>query len=267
MKRRLLWWLAFVLLWGVLPACGGGQAGPRAQGPPQNQSPDPPAAQPAAKPNQSGLPPFVLGPGDVVNIAVWRFDDLKRTVQIDPSGNITFPFVGQVQAAGLSQEQLAKHLEKRLAEHYVNPRVDVALSNVRSASVNVLGEVKAPTSLVLDKRMLLSEAIAKAGGLNNDADEERILIFRREGEAYRAQVASLRLKDRGDGQTLVPLTFLANEDIVYVPPAVMVDVTRFFSQVLGVLDPFTGVGRSVIIGDQVYKVFRNKSDTGVVVQP
>lgn len=269
MKRLTLLWAACALLWLLLPGCAGGPDGAQPQSQTAAQAAAQPSGQPAApaKPAEPAPPPFLLGPGDTVNVTVWRVDDLKRSLQIDPAGYIHFPFAGQVLAAGLTQEQLARRLEKGLAGYYVNPRVDIALSNVRSGSVHVLGEVKSPTSITLDKRVLLTEAIARAGGLNNDADDERILIFRREGEAYRAQVASLRLKDKGDGQTLLPLTLLANEDIVYVPPMQIVDVTRFFSQIVGVLDPFTSVGRNIIIGDQVYKVFRSKSDAGVVVQP
>lgn len=256
--------LALCLSCGLLGACAGGQGG--------GQDASTALAQPEAAPAPAKTAPppnneFLLGSGDTINIAVWRFDDLKRTLQIDPGGNIVFPLVGQVRAAGLTQDQLRQVLEQRLAQYYKDPVVDVSLSTLRSASVHVLGEVKTPGSIVLDKRMLIIEAISRSGGLSLEADPERVLLFRRDGDVARAHVVSVSLKNIPEGASDYRLVHLASDDIIYVPPSNLVDAYRFLNELVTVLEPFVSLGRGVFIGNQVYQIFKGKDNTAVSVSP
>lgn len=254
---------SILLLMGLvlLAACAGDPPG--AQPYPSPAATDGGASQ--ASPAKPAPAPYILGPGDSINVAVWRFDDLKRTVIVDPSGNIQFPHAGEVRAAGLTPVQLKAELEKRLADYYVSPQVDISVALLRSQVVHVLGEVKTPSTLTMEKRTLAVEAIARAGGYTTEANEDAVLLIRDaepEPQVYMLQL-NLRSpqgsKDRG--------VSLANNDIIYVPPAKIVDFTRFLTQVVSIVDPFVSVGRAVMVGDQVYKVYRGSSSSSVLVSP
>ena len=66
---------------------------------------------------------FILGSGDQITLNVWRHEDLKRTVQIDPSGNIYVPLVGEVEASGLTISQLREKIASGLSKYLVDPHV------------------------------------------------------------------------------------------------------------------------------------------------
>lgn len=254
MLRRLTL-TALLLALALLASCGGQSAKTDPQ-----PSPLPTASQP-------GVPVYVLGAGDSLTISVWKFDDLKRTVQVDPAGNILFPHAGQVQAAGLTPDQLRQELTAKLSKYYVDPVLDVSLTNLRSAAVHVLGEVKNPGTITLDKRMLAQEAIARAGGFTNYADEDKVVLVRSEKDAARVYVLSLSLRGLEEGISDYRLALLANNDILYIPPDKITDAARFLQKLESVIIPFITAGRGVIIGDQVYKVFRGKEAAGIVVSP
>jgi polysaccharide export outer membrane protein len=258
--------LALCLSCVLLSACGGAKSGTQDSSQALAQ-PGSASGATAGKAAPANANDFLLGSGDTINIAVWRFDDLKRTIQIDPGGNIVFPLAGQVHAAGLTQDQLRQVLEQRLTQYYKDPVVDVSLATLRSASVHVLGEVKSPGSIILDKRMLIIEAISRSGGFTLEADAERVLLFRRDGDVTRAHVVSVSLKNIPEGATDYRMIQLSGDDIIYVPPSNLTDVYRFLNELVKVLDPFTSVGRSIFIGNQVYQIFRGQGNAAVSVSP
>ncbi len=253
----MLWRLkiaVLVLTLALLASCGGQSA--------KTASPPPP---PAA--NAPGTPVYVLGAGDSLTISVWKFDDLKRTVQVDPSGDIIFPLAGRVQAAGMTPDQLRQDLTAKLSKYYVDPVVDVSITSLRSAAVHVLGEVKSPGTFTLDKQMLAQEAIAKAGGFATSADENKVILVRSDREAARVYVLSLSLQGLEEGASDYRLVLLSNNDILYVPPDKITDTARFLQKLEAVITPFITLGRGIIIGDQVYKVFHATGSAGIVVAP
>src|SRR5438034_7112565 len=94
--------------------------------------------------NRSGANEFLLGPEDVLEIVVWRNQDLSRQVVIRPDGMISMPLIGDVHAAGVTADQLSQRLAKRLLEFKENPAVSVSVKEVNSYNVFVLGEVTRP---------------------------------------------------------------------------------------------------------------------------
>ena len=87
---------------------------------------------------------FVLGVGDEVTINVWRHDDLKRSVTIDPQGNIYLPMVGEIMASGMTISDLRQAITIRLSKYIKNPTVDINASVIQSQKYYMLGEVKTP---------------------------------------------------------------------------------------------------------------------------
>ena len=102
------------------------------------------AIQPSSeeKTKEIKLTEFILGPGDIVEITVYRHDDLKKTVQVDTSGKITYPLVGDIQAGGFSIFQLRDKIRDGLSEYIKDPQVSISVTAVQSQKVYVLGEVK-----------------------------------------------------------------------------------------------------------------------------
>ena len=78
------------------------------------------------------LTEFILGPGDIVEITVYRHDDLKKTVQVDTSGKITYPLVGDIQAGGFSIFQLRDKIRDGLSEYIKDPQVSISVTSVQS---------------------------------------------------------------------------------------------------------------------------------------
>jgi polysaccharide biosynthesis/export protein len=119
---------------------------------------------------------FILGAGDKVEIIVYRHDDLKRTIQIDTSGKITYPLVGEIQAGGSSIFQLRDKIRDGLSKYIINPDVSVGVITVLSHKVVVLGEVKKPGSFSLDTPLTAAEAVSKAGGFTTNAKQKMFFL-------------------------------------------------------------------------------------------
>lgn len=120
---------------------------------------------------------YVLGPEDELSLTVWDHPDLSRKIRVNLEGKISFPLIGEVMAAGLSPIQLENELKSLLAKDYIiNPQVSVQITEYRSQKVSIIGEVNSPGSYPLTKRTSLVEAIAMAGGVKPEADQEIMIV-------------------------------------------------------------------------------------------
>lgn len=131
-----------------------------------------------AKGDEGVLIPFVLGPGDVLQLAVWGFDDLSATATVRSDGMATFPWVGDVKVAGLTPEQTRAALQNALAAYVKNPQVYLAVVLPAKVRVHVLGEVRTPGAVDLERGARLADAISQAGGLTKEANAGRVKITR-----------------------------------------------------------------------------------------
>jgi polysaccharide export outer membrane protein len=136
--------------------------------------PPPSTADAAGQPQ-----PFAIGPYDKLSIDVFGVDALQRDVQVDGGGNINFPLVGAVQAAGKTPEELSQAIEQQLRGRFVrNPQVTVNLQDPVSHVVTIDGQVLKPGSYPALAGMTLMRAVAAAGGLGEYADDEDVVIIR-----------------------------------------------------------------------------------------
>jgi polysaccharide biosynthesis/export protein len=122
---------------------------------------------------------FLLGPEDVLEVVVWRTQDLSRTVVIRPDGMISMPIIGDVQAAGLTSDQLAERITKRLKDFKENPSVSVSVKEVNSYTVFLLGEVARPGRYQLKSYTTILQAISLAGGFTPFASKNKLQVIRR----------------------------------------------------------------------------------------
>ena len=121
---------------------------------------------------------YPVGPGDVVEISVPAIEELRvNVVRISGDGTFSLPFIGKIQAAGLTEDELRQHVLDRLREYMHNPRATVFVREYRSRQVAVLGAVVKPGlySLTSGADTLL-DTIAQAGGIAAGADPKIYLI-------------------------------------------------------------------------------------------
>lgn len=137
--------------------------------------PAPAAALGASRPLPSE---YVIGPGDILAIQVWKNETLSRMVPVRPDGKISMPLLHDIQASGLTAMQLRDKIAAALAEFLPNPEVAVSVNDVRSLRVSVLGEVQRPGVLELRGTTTILEAIAMAGGFRDFASPSKITVLR-----------------------------------------------------------------------------------------
>jgi len=121
---------------------------------------------------------YLIGPGDVLDIAVWKNEDLTRRVVVRPDGKISFPLIGEVTANDTSVSALTEELKTRLARYVPDVILSVVVAQVNSLQVYVIGKVNGPGRFVLSSNVTVLQALAMAGGLNPFAKSGRIKIFR-----------------------------------------------------------------------------------------
>lgn len=151
----------------------------------QAQKPQAPAGNgtPAGAAATAGVTPpadYVIGPDDVLGIVFWREKDLSGDVTVRPDGKITLPLLNDVQAAGLTPEQLREVLNKAAEAHIKVPEVTVVVKAINSRKVYIMGQVAKPGPYPLLGPTTVMQMIATAGGLHEFADADNITILRTE---------------------------------------------------------------------------------------
>lgn len=121
---------------------------------------------------------FLLGPEDVLEVTVWRNQDLSRTVVVRPDGKISLPLIGDIQASGLNASQVAAKIAVRLTEFKENPNVSVSLKEVNSYFIYVLGEVLKPGKYPLKSYATVLQGVSMAGGFTPYASKNRMQVIR-----------------------------------------------------------------------------------------
>jgi polysaccharide export outer membrane protein len=164
---------------------------------------------------------YVIGPGDTLNIFVWREPDFSTTLPVRPDGRISTPLVEDMVAVGKTPSQLARDVEQVLAEFLRNPQVTVMVEDfvgTFKSQVRVLGEVASPGSYPYRDGMTLLDALTEAGGLTEFAAGRRGLLRRSvDGKQEELRVRIDRLMKEGDldqNRSLLP------GDVIVVPEAV-----------------------------------------------
>lgn len=122
---------------------------------------------------------YVIGPGDVLEISVWKNEDLSRIVVVLPDGTITFPLLGRFVAGGKTVDQLQREMEKQVSRYVPEPELTIIIQQVNSMVVYVIGKVNRPGHFPLKRNIDVLQALSMAGGLNVFADQTDIRIFRK----------------------------------------------------------------------------------------
>lgn len=121
---------------------------------------------------------YQIGPGDLLEVSVWKNEQVSRKVLVRPDGQISLPLLNDVQAAGSTPMELRERLAKLLVEFIPSPEVSVIVEAVASAGVSVIGEVKEPGRFPLQGRLTVLDAIALAKGFTEFASRGDVTILR-----------------------------------------------------------------------------------------
>ena len=185
------------------------------------QAPTPTPAAPSAPVADAGGPrpvpaaassDYVIGPGDSLEISVWKEPNVSGTLPVRPDGMISLPLVGDIQASGLTPALLTASITDHLKKSIIDPLVTVTVLGVKSKNVFLIGEIGKPGELPLTPGLTPLQAIASAGGLTQFANGKRIYILR--GTAAKQQKIPFDYKKAIRDGNLQGVTLLPGDTIV-----------------------------------------------------
>ena len=163
---------------------------------------------------------YIIGPGDSLEVFVWRNPELSVTVPVRPDGKISTPLVEDMVAVGKTPPQLARDMEKVLSEYVRAPKVNIIVTTAASAFslVKVVGQVQHPSALPYREGMRVLDAILAVGGLTQFASGNRARIVRVEnGKETIIHVKVADLVNSGDVKQNAPLK---PGDVLVVPQSI-----------------------------------------------
>ena len=168
---------------------------------------------------------YRVGGYDVLSLTVYEENDLSRgAVRISADGYITFPLIGRLKVANLTTGEIEKLISRRLAEedYLLDAHVSVMVTQFMSKRFLVLGTVGSPGSYPLQGQERVLEAISKAAGVHSEKAGKKAMIIRTEnpGEAQKKRIViTIDLQSLLKGEDQISNLRLANEDVIYIPPA------------------------------------------------
>ena len=132
-----------------------------------------------ANADNSSRSSYLIGPGDILSISVWKEEGMELEVLVRPDGEITFPLAGEINAGGLSTKELSDVLVEKLKKYIPQPSVTVSVLKSVSNKIYVIGKVNRPGEFTATGYMDVLQALTMAGGLTPYADSDEIKIIRR----------------------------------------------------------------------------------------
>jgi polysaccharide export outer membrane protein len=154
-------------------------------------------------------PDYLIGPGDALNIIVWRNPEVSMSVPVRPDGKITTPLVEDLAASGKTSTELARDIEKALAKFIQQPVVTVIVTSfvgTYGEQIRVIGQAAKPQSLPYRRDMSLMDVLIAVGGVTEFASGNRASIIRTIGGQQ--QKLAVRLDDlikSGDMSANLPM--------------------------------------------------------------
>lgn len=158
---------------------------------------------------------YQIGPEDVLEISVWKEEGLKKEVLVRPDGGISFPLIGEIQAAGKTEGQLQKEITQRLDKFIPDPVVSVSVLKVAGNKIYVIGKVNKPGEYAAGRYVDVLQVLSMAGGLTPFAAENGIKVLRKEGG--KDTVFRFRYSQVKNGENLEQNIQLKGGDVVVVP--------------------------------------------------
>ena len=161
------------------------------------------------------LTTYVIGPGDVLGIEVWKDPALTRTVVVLPDGRISMPLIGELVGGGKTVAQLKKEIEGKISRYVPEPVLTLEVKQSNSLFIYVLGRVNNPGRSLLTANITVLQALAMAGGVNPFARKDKTKVFRREGGI--TKIYPFTYSEVTEGKRLEENIELKRGDVIFVP--------------------------------------------------
>ena len=165
---------------GVRPGADAGAAAQPQPAPTGAAPPRAPRGRPSARCRRAG--DYVIGTDDLLGIVYWKDKDMSTDAQVRPDGRISLPLINEVQAAGLTPEQLQKKITEESKKFMEDASITVVVREINSLKVFITGEVNKPGPYPLTSATTVMQLISLAGGLREYANSKNIMIMRKEGD-------------------------------------------------------------------------------------
>lgn len=178
-SRRCLLALGAVLTMATVSGASQNPAPPKG-GKPETKASGATTAAAAQAKSANEDPSYQIGADDVLNINVWKEQEISRSVPVRPDGKISLPLLNDVQAVGLTPQQLAASVTEGLKKFIADPQVTVIVTAVNSRRYYVMGEVGHPGAFPLLRGMTVLQALSIAGAFSQFANVKGIYVLRNE---------------------------------------------------------------------------------------
>jgi polysaccharide export outer membrane protein len=163
---------------------------------------------------------YTVGPEDVLGLDILEPEKISTRAVVSPDGSITAPYIGQVQVAGQTANQIRETIEKRLSEGYLKyPSVMVSLLESHSRKFFVYGAVNRPGEYALAEKMSVLRAISMAGGFTKFGSASRVKVLRAYKDKAGYETIKIKIKDVMDGDSEADLP-IENGDIIVISEGV-----------------------------------------------
>jgi len=158
---------------------------------------------------------YTISSGDVLEISVWRDESLSRQIIVPPDGFISFPLIGDIDVAGMTVTQLRAVVTDKIKEYVPDATVTVLLLQINSLRAYVIGKVNNPGQFPIDMKTSVIQLLNMAGGLNQFADSDGIMILRQQKDKIIR--IPFNYKDLEKGKNLDQNIIIQRGDVIVVP--------------------------------------------------
>ncbi len=175
----------------------------------------PAAPGPSSQAPAIGENTYQIGPGDALEISVWKDESLSKEIFVPPDGIISYPLIGEIDVTRLTVPELRESVMKKLGEYVPDATVTVMLLRANSLTAYVIGKVNNPGQFPINMKTNVMQILAMAGGLNPYAVPGRILVLRQKKGKTVAWPFDYNEVKKGEG--LEQNILLERGDVVVVP--------------------------------------------------
>ena len=166
-------------------------------------------AQTPSTPSAAVTANYIIGPGDQLQIFVWRNEELSTTVPVRPDGKISTPLVEDMIAVGKTPAELSRDIEAVLAKFVRTPQVNVIVTTAASVSsqVRVVGQAVSPRAVPFREGLTVMDVVIEVGGLSEFAAGNRAKIVRKkpDGKTEEIKLNLTKLLEKGELKYNIPV--------------------------------------------------------------
>jgi polysaccharide export outer membrane protein len=174
-----------------------------------------PATAQQAAPAEPGVGNYPVNAGDIIEVLVWKEENLQKQVVVRPDGYFSFPLTGDIRAEGRTIDAIRTDISAQIARYIPDPVVSVSIFEPRGSKVYVIGQVQRPGEFPVSRYVDVIQALSMAGGTTPFAKLDEIKILRREGGTQTA--TTFAYSDIAAGKRLQQNIVLKPGDTVLVP--------------------------------------------------